>query len=265
MTASASRSALQSLAARLTDQEDREAYAGLISYFDSLPPNDELFHLVQLLGLLSLLGQRVPEALAELLAELREQTKLSAEYRTRVEARLKNLPQEIAEGVGADTLAKTLSESLRQQVAATGLQDAATLLDASTRDIKALSGQVSGTLKPLLSEYQSISATLSTELAKLTVASKQLARQNACLPFEERSSASLWQSLAAVVLFLAGGICGILLEKHQTTDGLANLYVQIEHLRHLPIPVASLPANKERKKRPGTTVPNRGTHSAPRK
>ncbi len=89
-------------------------------------------------------------------------------YRTRLEARLKNLPQEMAEGVEADTMAKTLSESLRQQVAATGLQDAATLLDASTRDIKALSGQVSGTLKPLLSEYQSISATLSTDLAKLT-------------------------------------------------------------------------------------------------
>ncbi len=186
-------------------------------------------------------------------------------YRTRLEARLKNRPQEIAEGVEADTLAKTLSESLRQQVAATGLQDAATLLDASTRDIKALSGQVSGTLKPLLSEYQSISAILSTELAKLTIASKQLARQNACLPFEERSSASFWQSLAAIVLFLAGGICGILLGKHQTTDSLANLYVQIERLGSLPIPGAALPANKEGKKRPGTTVPNRGVHSAPRK
>ena len=44
--------ALASLAGRLTEPQDRETYAALVSYFDSL------FRLVQLLGLLSLLGQR---------------------------------------------------------------------------------------------------------------------------------------------------------------------------------------------------------------
>ncbi|MDQ2949455.1 MAG: hypothetical protein M3Y27_26545 [Acidobacteriota bacterium] len=59
---------LTSLAARLTKPEDRETYAGLISYFHSLPSNDEMFEFVELLGLLTLLGQRIPDALAESMA-----------------------------------------------------------------------------------------------------------------------------------------------------------------------------------------------------
>jgi hypothetical protein len=49
---------LAALFGRLTDPTDRETYASLISFVDSLPPGDELSRLVELLGLLSLLGQR---------------------------------------------------------------------------------------------------------------------------------------------------------------------------------------------------------------
>jgi hypothetical protein len=48
---------LAALFGRLTDPTDRETYASLISFVDSLPPGDELSRLVELLGLLSLLGQ----------------------------------------------------------------------------------------------------------------------------------------------------------------------------------------------------------------
>ncbi len=249
MTVSPASEGLAKLAARLTEPEDRETYAGLLSYFDSLPQQDELFHLVQLLGLLSLLGQRVPEALAAFLAELREQTKISAEYCAQVDARLARLPQEIADGVDAGVIAKAMSESFRQQVAATGVQDAAALLHSSTRDVKALSSQMSATLKPLMNEYKSISATISAELIKLTAASRQLERHNGRLIVEQRSSAQLWQFLLALVLFLVGGVCGVLLENHQITDGLANIHAQIERIRTLPIPAASLPTKYQRKKR----------------
>ena len=37
---------------RLTDSADRETYAALISYLDSLPPSDELFASWSCLGLL---------------------------------------------------------------------------------------------------------------------------------------------------------------------------------------------------------------------
>ena len=52
-----------------------------------------------MLGLLSLVGQRVPDALGEFLAELRAQTKAAATYHSQVDARLAALPQEIAAGV----------------------------------------------------------------------------------------------------------------------------------------------------------------------
>jgi hypothetical protein len=56
-------SALSSLAARLTEPEDRETYAALMSYFNSLPEHDEMFRLVELLGLLTLAGQHIPDAI----------------------------------------------------------------------------------------------------------------------------------------------------------------------------------------------------------
>jgi hypothetical protein len=71
----ATQDSLYRLAAKLTDPQDRETYAALISYFRSLPAHDELFHLAQLLGFLSLLGQRLPEALSEVLTEFRLQAK----------------------------------------------------------------------------------------------------------------------------------------------------------------------------------------------
>ena len=55
---------LTGLALRLTSPTDRERYAELLAYFRSLPPGDELARFVELLGLLSLLGQRIPDALA---------------------------------------------------------------------------------------------------------------------------------------------------------------------------------------------------------
>jgi hypothetical protein len=133
VTASVTRGALTDLVARLTEPKDRETYAALISYFDSLPAGDELFQLARLLGLLSLLGQRVPDAVAELLIEMRDQTAVAAEYHTHVDARLASLPQEIAEGVDASAIANTMAEAFRQQIASTGLENTTALLRNASR------------------------------------------------------------------------------------------------------------------------------------
>jgi hypothetical protein len=206
-----------------------------------------LFHLAQLLGLLSLLGQRVPDALATFVAELREQTKISADYCNRLEARLAGLPREIADGVDAVAIAKAMSESFRQQVVSAGVREAAALLHASARDAKTLSNQISATLKPLLNEYKSISATISAELAKLMAASRHLEHHNARLITEQYPSRQLWQCLLALVLFLIGGICGILIESHRISDDLANIHAQIERIRALQTSAVSpFPKSNER-------------------
>jgi len=55
-----------------------------------------------------------------------------------------------------------MSESFRQQLAVTGLETTANLLRNSSREITALSGEISASLKPAAQEYKSVSATIST-------------------------------------------------------------------------------------------------------
>jgi hypothetical protein len=228
---------------------DRETYAALISYFDSLPPGDELFQLAQLLGLLSLLGQRVPEAVAELLIEVRDQTAAAAEHRAQVDARLASLPQEIAEGVDAGAIAQAMAEAFRQQIASTGLENTATLLRNASREMTALTGQISASLRPLTQNYKSLAASISEEREKLTTASARLREHNAHLFQEHRRSAWLGHGVLALVLFLAGGLCGIFIEKRQTTNILNNVCTQIEHIQtRLAISVVELPKKNRTQK-----------------
>jgi hypothetical protein len=179
----------------------------------------------------------VPEAAAELLAELREQAGVAAHYYAQVNERLVCLPQEIAQGVDAAAIAKAMSESLRQQLAATGLQETASSLNVSAKEMKAVTATVASALRPLTQEYKSISATVSSELTKLTMASRQLQDHNARLIVRERSSVWVWQGLLALVLFLVGGLCGVVLEKRQTRDILSGMVSQIEQIQTPPAPL----------------------------
>jgi hypothetical protein len=228
--------ALSSIAARLTKPEDRETYADLMSYFHSLPEHDELFHIVELLGLLSLLGQRLPDALAEFLAELRAQTKVAADYHAILDKRLAGLPKEIAAGVNTATIAKEMGEALRQQLIATGLENTADLLRNSAREIMALSNQISATMKPVSQEYKTISSTISAELTKLTIAAARLESHNDHLFEQERTNSRLWLGMLALVLFLSGGLCGIEMEKRQTADELTAINSQMERVQTPQVP-----------------------------
>ena len=182
-------------------------------------------------------AQRVPDALAEFLAELRAQTTAAGEYHTQLDGRLARLPHEIAAGVDASAIATAMSESFRQQLAATGLQDTAALLNLSAKEIKALAANIVAALKPVTQEYKGISATISAELGKLTAASRQLQEHNARLIVRERSNAWLWQGLLAWGLFLAGGLCGTVWERWQTTDVLSKIGAQLERIQTPPAPM----------------------------
>ncbi len=223
--------ALAGLAGRLTDPEDRERYAAIVLYLQALPPEDEFRHLAELLGLLSLAGQRVPEALAEFLSELRTQTKATAAYCGQVDARLASLPREIAAGVDPVVIARSMSEAFRQQLAATGLQDTAQLLKVATATIQQLSGDVTGTLKPAAAEYRGIVSNISTQVKKLDSAARQVEQHNAALMVRERSNRWALQAVGALLLFVVGGLCGIVIEKRQTTEVLSKVSAQIERLQ----------------------------------
>jgi hypothetical protein len=215
----------------LTNPQDRERYAAIVLYLQALPPEDEFRHLAELLGLLSLLGQRLPDALAESLAELRAQTKASTEYHAQVDGRLARLPQEIAAGVDVSAVAKDMSEAFRQQFGRTGLQEAAALLNLSVGEIKSLSGLLGAALKPVTQEYRGIASALASETAKLVSAARQVEEHNVQLIVQERSNRRPWQGILALLLFLAGGVCGILIEKGQTTDLLSDIDARVQRVQ----------------------------------
>jgi uncharacterized protein YukE len=195
--------------------------------------------------LLSLLGERIPEALAEFLSELRAQTKAAGQYHDHVDARLAVLPKEIAAGVDLCGMAREMSEALRQQFVATGLQDSTALLRTSAGEVKTLSSDVAATLQTIAREYRSISSTISGELTKLVAASRQVEEYNYRLTVHDQSSRWLWQVLFAVVLFLMGGLCGIQLEKRQITNALTHLAGQVERIQAPALaPVRAAPARK---------------------
>jgi beta-glucosidase-like glycosyl hydrolase len=236
------------LAGRLTETQDRERYAALISYLNSLPPGDEFRKLAELLGLLSLLGQRIPDALAELLNELRTQVTAANKYHAQVDSRLASLPDEIAAGVDIDTMANSLAESFRQQLAATGLETTANLLRNSSREITALSGQISASLKPTAQEYKSVTATISSELARLTLASEEVRRHNSQLMAQERSNNWWLFGFMMLSILLVGILAGITMEKSGTTDALVNLGTQVERIQTPAAVPATAPVVKKNRK-----------------
>jgi uncharacterized phage infection (PIP) family protein YhgE len=214
---------IASLADRLTNTRDRETYSALMCYLNRLPPGDEFRQLAELLGLLSLLGQRIPDALAEFLDEFRSKTKAEAEYCAKVESRLANLPKEIADGIDPAAVAKAMSESFRQQLAASGLQDTASLLKAAVITLKSLSDEVSTTLKP-------IAATFSDETKTLLASARQIEDEDAQLLQQQKVAKWVWASLVGIVMFLLGSVYGQVLEKQHTADCVDHIGFQLQRI-----------------------------------
>ncbi len=243
---------LTSLAARLTKSEDRETYAGLISYFHSLPSNDEMFEFVELLGLLTLLGQRLPDALAESIAEMRTLAKASAEYHAKVDQRLAALPGQIAAGVDVNAIAEAMSEAFRQQLGASGLRDTAALLRASASEITGLGNQMAAALRPATMDYQTVATAITREVHQLTAASTNLRKANAQLIAREKLTHWWWYLMMSSILFLLGILCGIVIEKSQTSDALLNLTNKIQQPQAPIVTVVPAPKPNHRQTLPGT-------------
>lgn len=236
------RSPLLSLAGRLTEPGDRETYAALISFIDKLSPTDELFRLAQLLGFLTLIGARLPDALTELLTELQKQSGAASEYHQQINERLLGLPDEIAQGVDPAAIAKAMSEVFRQQIATSGLQDTAAALKSSVAEIKALSGQLTATLKPVAAEYKSVSAMIAADVSRLTATANELQTTNAGLIVQTREHSWLLTIALGVLLFVLGTLAGIVFGKNQTASELRGIRAQLERMQ---TPIAQPPIVKK--------------------
>jgi hypothetical protein len=148
-------SPMASLAARLTDPQDRESYAALLRYFDSLPANDEMFRLAQLLGFLALIGQRIPEAAAGLLAELQAQAEAARSCYGLFDERCRAMKEEIAAGIDTARIAKAMAESVRQAAG------------SELGDVRVLAVEVEASLLVLSRTLRLTAAEAAAERAKL--------------------------------------------------------------------------------------------------
>ena len=99
---------------------------------------------------------------------------------------------------------------------------------------------------PAAQEYKSVTTTICSELARLTLASDELRRHNAQLMAQEQTNS--WWLLGAIMLsiLLVGIVAGISMEKSGTTEALVNLGTQVERIQ-TPAAVPVVAAKKTRK------------------
>jgi hypothetical protein len=215
------------LAGSLPQTQDREAYAALMTYLSSLPPGDELRRVAELLGLLSLLGQRLPDALAAAITELRELTERAGDYYGEIDARLAGLPAEIAAGVDVSKVARDMGELFRQQLGGMGFETSAVLLRSTAAEMTALAGHLSTSLKPIAQDFQSFAGSVADGVSTLSGHSRPLEGQSSQSAESERPQFWRWHFVLILAVFLAGGFCGVIFEKAQTADVLDRLSTQI--------------------------------------
>lgn len=121
--------------------EVRAAYYRELTHCRSLPENDEMLRILRAMQFLTLLMREVPERVCterERLEDLFHRTMettaelaSSAErYRSMLDSRLAKLPEEIAQGIRPDMVAREINESLRQQFVQSTLPQTAVAMTA---------------------------------------------------------------------------------------------------------------------------------------
>jgi DNA repair exonuclease SbcCD ATPase subunit len=245
------------LANQLPEAQDREWYAQLISYIHTLEPTDELVKIAQLFGFLTMMGHKLPEAIQEKQSDLRdmllkahlafrEQVQTNANYHAELNKRLSQLPAEIADGVKPEAIVKTMTESFRQQIQNTGLQETQTLLSAAAGELRTTTRALDAAVKPITARYTSLASEVEKQAKSLTAQSNDLAStadkiqtQNAQL-VAEAQNASWWSMLAVTVFALLVGVfCGITWEQRNVGSLVVDLQTQVGELQQI---IKNLPA-----------------------
>ena len=261
---------LLSLAARLPEAQDREWYAQLVSYIHTLQPTDELVKIAQLFGFVTMMGHKLPDAIQEKHSELREmllkahlafreQVQTNANYHAELNKRLSQLPAEIATGVKPEAIVKAMSESFRQQIQTTGLQETQALLSTAAKDLKKTTKDLEEAIEPITAQYNDLaykverrSADLNTQSNNLARTAEQIQKKNADLVAAAQNLS--WWSILAVTVFalMAGVFGGITWEQRQVGSLVVDLQNQVGELQQtmksLPATLNPPPLAKKQKK-----------------
>lgn len=132
--------------AKLLKPEQREYFYRRMTYFRHLRPEDEMLRLAEAMGFLAVVIREAPQEVArerELLSELltsslksmQASQQASLAWQKQMEAQLAKLPEEIAKGINAETIAVKVGESLRQKFYDTGLPAVADAMSAQAKSL----------------------------------------------------------------------------------------------------------------------------------
>jgi hypothetical protein len=143
--------------AKLLKPEQREYFYQRMMYFRHLRPEDEMLRIAEAMGFLAVVIREAPQEVArerELFAELLASSiqsmqashQASVTWQKQMEARLAKLPDEIAKGINAETIAAKLSESLRQQFQQTGLPAVADAMNVQATTLRHTSKELTTAL-----------------------------------------------------------------------------------------------------------------------
>ncbi len=190
---------------RLTAERDRQEFAELLHWFRSQPADDEFAKVAKLLGFFTLIGNNLPDALADEAGAIRLLSERIEKANAAMDERLSKLPSEIAAGVDPAAIAKEMSHSFRLQLSQTALHETASLMKAAVITLKSLSTELVTTLQP-------VSETLADKTAALLATLKQVneAEQRAT-DRGKSNSAIVLQAFLLFAVFVAGGLAGYLL------------------------------------------------------
>ncbi|MDQ2840126.1 MAG: hypothetical protein M3Y72_03625 [Acidobacteriota bacterium] len=258
------------LAQSLPEAENRESYAALVSYIHSLQPTDELAKVAQLFGFLTLMGYQLPEAiekergklqkyLTDAYEKLQQEVKTNASYHAQLNARLSQLPGEIADGVNPEAIAQAMSESFRQQLLKTGLHVTQQLLAGSVGDLKKTTQALDNAVEPIARRYNDLAYAVEKRAANLDIQNNNLARtadmiqkKNAELVAEVRSLS--WMMLLAVglLILLVGVFGGVTWEQRNVGSLVVDLQSQISQLQQdlkAPAATSAKPGGEHLKKK----------------
>src|SRR5450755_3773245 len=178
-------------------------------------------------------------------------------------------------------VAESFSESLRQQIGASGLQTTAETLKKSSADITALSGQLSASLKPmsqqltgstetlkkaagdigalsghvsgqLLASLQPLteqfSGSINVEMRKIASGADAL-RQHSRALIDRSNTDSWWVTiLLAMMLCAVSFLAGIWWEKGRTGDVIRGIEAQLQRLQTPPALAIPAPVKREKQK-----------------
>jgi hypothetical protein len=191
---------------RLTADKDRQEFAELLHWFRSQPADDEFSKVAKLLGFLTLVGNNLPEALAEEARAIRSLSERIEKANAATDERLSKLPSEIAASLDPSAIAKEMSHSFRQQLSQTALHETASLMKAAVITLKSLSTELVTTLQP-------VSVTLSEKTTTLLSTLKELdqVEQQAAVERGKSNSATVLQAFLFFAVFVVGGVAGYLI------------------------------------------------------